>query len=85
MSATFEEIDVRVLTKAQQKLLLSRLVDALSDGTRNPTEVFEVDPMPPLPAGTEEVLAEEEAEYRRTGIKGKPWKEVLDSLGENRK
>ncbi len=85
MSATFEEIDVEVLTEEQRKMLLENLIKSLTGGTRELSEMFGADSCPDHPAGTEEILAAEEEEYQRTGIKGKPWKEVLGSLGENRK
>lgn len=85
MSATYEQIDIESLTEEQRKLLLEKLIRSLSGGTRDLAEMLGIDPCPDLPAGTEEILAREEEEYRRTGIKGRSWEEVRDSLGKEQK
>ena len=85
MSPTFEQIDIESLTEQQQKLLLEKLVAALSGGNGDVASLFGMEACPDLPSGTEEILVKEYAEYQRAGIKGKPWQEVLNKLGKKSK
>ncbi|MCF6228726.1 MAG: hypothetical protein L3J82_08730 [Planctomycetes bacterium] len=83
MSATYEQIDIEVLTEEQQKMLLSRLVQALSLGACKISELLGSDNCPELPEGTEEVLAKNLADYKKAGIVGRTWEEVRDSIGNS--